>query len=178
VQLSNGKTVPCDYLAVAYGFVPNDELPTHLGEGSSILRAGECTGIGGVELSVIEGEIAGYTAGGRPDLAGKLLPKRLAAQRFANALNRTFAPRAELRALCDPDTIVCRCEDVPLERLHNANSWREAKLHFRCGMGPCQGRICGPAVNFLFHWQSESIRPPVFPARVSSLITNKETIAK
>jgi D-hydroxyproline dehydrogenase subunit alpha len=178
VRLSTGKTISCDYLAVAYGFVPNDELATHLGASKSILHAGECTGIGGVELSVIEGEIAGYTAGGRPDLANKLAAKRKAAQRFANALNRTFAPRAELRALCGFETIVCRCEDVPFQRLRSAKSWRQAKLHFRCGMGPCQGRICGPAVNFLFNWKSESIRPPVFPARISSLTSNKETTTK
>jgi NADPH-dependent 2,4-dienoyl-CoA reductase/sulfur reductase-like enzyme len=178
IHLNNGKTVSCDYLAVAYGFAPNDELATHLGASDSILRAGECTGIGGVELSVLEGEIAGYTAGGRPDLANKLLAKRKAAQRFANALNETFALRAELRALCEAETIVCRCEDVPFQTLGAARSWREAKLHFRCGMGPCQGRICGPAVNFLFNWQPESIRPPVFPARVSSLISNKETTTK
>jgi D-hydroxyproline dehydrogenase subunit alpha len=178
IQLNNGKTISCDCLVVAYGFVPNDELATHLGASDSILHAGECTGIGGVELSVIEGEIAGYTAAGRPDLANKLLPQRNAAQRFANALNQTFAPRVELRNLCNSDTVVCRCEDVPFQSLLSARSWREAKLHFRCGMGPCQGRICGPAVNFLFNWQSESIRPPVFPARISSLISNKETTTK
>jgi D-hydroxyproline dehydrogenase subunit alpha len=172
-QLNDGKTIPCDYLAVAYGFVPNDELATHLGASDSILHAGECTGIGGVELSAIEGEIAGYTAGGRTDLASKLLTQRSAAQRFASALNQTFAPRAELRAVCQSETIVCRCEDVPFQSLLSTRSWREAKLHFRCGMGPCQGRVCGPAVNFLFNWQSESIRPPVFPARVSSLISHK-----
>jgi D-hydroxyproline dehydrogenase subunit alpha len=38
-------------------------------------------------------------------------------------------------------------------------------------MGPCQGRICGPAVQFLLGWQTESIRPPVFPARVASLLS-------
>jgi D-hydroxyproline dehydrogenase subunit alpha len=178
VRLNNGKSVTCDYLAVAYGFVPNDELATHLGASDSILYAGECTGVGGVELSVIEGEIAGYTAGECPDLASKLFPKRRAAQSFANTLNQTFAPRAELRALCESGTIVCRCEDVPLERLQSAKSWREAKLHFRCGMGACQGRICGPAVKFILNWQSESIRPPVFPARISSLISYKETTTK
>jgi D-hydroxyproline dehydrogenase subunit alpha len=176
VHLNNGKAIPCDYLAVAYGFVPNTELATLLGPSDQILQAGECTGIGGVELSLIEGEIAGYTAGGRPDLARKLHPARAAARRFANALNQTFSPRAELRALCRPDTLICRCEDIAFQRLKAAGSWRAAKLHFRCGMGPCQGRICGPIVNFLFHWQSESIRPPVFPARVSSLITPKEII--
>ena len=177
VRLQDGKSIPCDYLAVAYGFVPNDELAAYLGSHESILSAGECTGIGGVDLSLVEGEIAGYTAAGRPDLAEKLFPARFAAKRFARALNQTFAPRPELRALAQPDTIVCRCEDVTVESLQAADSWREAKLHFRCGMGPCQGRICGPAVTFLFHWQPESVRPPIFPARISSLISNKETIA-
>jgi thioredoxin reductase len=176
VHLNTGASIDCDYLAVAYGFVPNTELATLLGPSDYILQAGECTGIGGVELSLIEGEIAGYEAAGRQDLARKLISAHKSAKHFAGALNSTFAPRAELRALCHPDTLICRCEDVPFDRLQTARSWREAKLHFRCGMGPCQGRICGPAVNFLFNWQSESIRPPVFPARVSTLITNKENL--
>jgi hypothetical protein len=37
-------------------------------------------------------------------------------------------------------------------------------------MGPCQGRICGVAVEFLLGWQSESVRPPVLPARVRSMM--------
>jgi NADPH-dependent 2,4-dienoyl-CoA reductase/sulfur reductase-like enzyme len=176
VMLSTGKSVECDYLAVAYGFVPNNELALHLGQSDAILAAGECTGIGGVELSVIEGEIAGYTAAGRPELAEKLFPARHTARRFARALNETFSPRAELKELCERETIVCRCEDVTRGRLEDAESWREAKLHFRCGMGPCQGRVCGPAVQFLFGWQAESVRPPVFPARISSLITAKEEL--
>jgi D-hydroxyproline dehydrogenase subunit alpha len=183
VKLNTGQTIRCDYLAVAYGFVPNSELATHLGADDHILQAGECTGIGGVELSVIEGEIAGYIAGGRADLAKKLQPAHKRARIFAEALNHAFAPRTELRTLCGPDTIVCRCEDVTLECLQEAQGWREAKLHFRCGMGPCQGRICGPAVQYLFNWKAESVRPPIFPARVSSLISsepnlNKEPITK
>jgi hypothetical protein len=40
-------------------------------------------------------------------------------------------------------------------------------------MGPCQGRICGTASEFLFGWDAgsilSSVRPPLFPVRVSSL---------
>jgi NADPH-dependent 2,4-dienoyl-CoA reductase/sulfur reductase-like enzyme len=175
VELQDGKIVRCDYLAVAFGFVPNDELATCLGcdhtERESVYRAGESSDSGGLELSLVEGAIAGYSAAGRPDLAHKLFPKRAAALRFARRLKRTFTLREELRTLTEPDTVVCRCEDVPFGRLQTADSWRSAKLHFRCGMGPCQGRICGPAVQFLFNWRRESIRPPVFPARISSLIS-------
>jgi hypothetical protein len=36
-------------------------------------------------------------------------------------------------------------------------------------MGPCQGRVCGGAVEFLLGWKPDSVRPPVFPARIESL---------
>jgi len=40
-------------------------------------------------------------------------------------------------------------------------------------MGPCQGRVCGPAVEFLFGWQVESVRPPVFPVRIESMLGHR-----
>ena len=180
-------TEGCDYLAVAYGFTPNDELAILLGcnaihgefQGTSvegIYSAGESTGIGGVDLSLVEGQIAGLAACGREDEARKLFPERSQAVRFAKALQTAFALRNELRTLAKERTIVCRCEDVPVEHLQAAGSWRAAKLHYRCGMGPCQGRICGPAVQFLFGWGMESVRPPVFPARVGSMILKEEGV--
>jgi hypothetical protein len=84
-------------------------------------------------------------------------------------LGEAFAPRDELRALATPETIVCRCEDVTRSALERCEKSREAKLHTRCGMGPCQGRICGPATEFLYGWNAASARPPVFPALVSTL---------
>jgi hypothetical protein len=54
--------------------------------------------------------------------------------------------------------------------LEGCASWREAKLHTRCGMGACQGRICGGVTEFLFGWENSGARPPVFPATVSSLM--------
>ena len=47
--------------------------------------------------------------------------------------------------------------------------WNDAKLHQRCGMGACQGRICGAAAHYLFGWDAPSPRPPLSPARVSTL---------
>ena len=46
---------------------------------------------------------------------------------------------------------------------------REAKLHTRCGMGPCQGRICGAAGEFLLGWTTPTPRPPLFPVEVATL---------
>jgi NADPH-dependent 2,4-dienoyl-CoA reductase/sulfur reductase-like enzyme len=174
VTLHRIGKVECDYLACGFGLVPNTELLTLLGGTSDrVFAAGEVTGIGGLELSIVEGEIAGYRAANNEVAARRLYTVQSRYQRFADSLNRTFALRPEMKALASDDTLVCRCEDVPLGRILQATSWREAKLHTRCGMGPCQGRVCGPAVEFLLGWKSESVRPPVFPARIETLTGNK-----
>lgn len=181
--------VECDYLACGFHLVPNLELAEllecRIEDGAvrvddfqqtsvpHVYAAGEATGIGGLELSLVEGEIAGLAASGKRDEAQKLFSVRAKGKGFARILNETFALRNELRDLATNETIVCRCEDVKLERLKAHDSWREAKLQTRCGMGPCQGRVCGPAVEFLFGWKVESVRPPVFPVRIESLATEK-----
>jgi NADPH-dependent 2,4-dienoyl-CoA reductase/sulfur reductase-like enzyme len=131
--------------------------------------AGESTGIGGLELSLVEGEIAGYAAGGRPEAARSRFGARARHARFAAALDRAFALRPELKNLPQDDTLVCRCEDVSFGRVRSCSNWRDAKLQTRCGMGPCQGRVCGGALEFLLGWKLESVRPPLFPARIESL---------
>lgn len=156
----------CDYAAIGFGLVPNHELALLLGASPDILIAAT----GEVELSIVEGEIAGFLAAGHPQRAASLFPKRAKARRFASALQHAFALRDELRALPHPDTIVCRCEDVTLERLRAFPDARAAKLHTRCGMGPCQGRVCGPATEFLFGWSAGSLRPPCFPTRLRNLL--------
>jgi NADPH-dependent 2,4-dienoyl-CoA reductase/sulfur reductase-like enzyme len=176
----------CDYLACGFHLVPNVELAELLGcaiedgnvrvdkfqqtSTAQVYSAGETTGIGGLELSLVEGEIAGLAVAHNYDAARKLFPVRDKQRKFADLLNRTFVLRDELKQLVQPETIVCRCEDVTFERLRTHDSWRSAKLQTRCGMGPCQGRVCGSAVEFLFGWRAESVRPPVLPVRVESLI--------
>jgi len=182
-------TEDCDYAGIAFGLYPNVELASLLncriqsdavevndyGRTSveDIYCVGECTGIGGVDLSLVEGEIAGYSAASRDDRARHLFAARKKARDFADRLNTAFSLREELKTLPKDDTFVCRCEDVIYGRLKNVSSSRAAKLHTRCGMGPCQGRVCGPATQFLFGWRAESIRPPIFPARVRSLVIDE-----
>lgn len=178
-------SVSCDYLACGFHLVPNLELAELLGceieQGAvkvnefqetsvpKVYGAGEATGIGGLELSLVEGEIAGLAIAGRHEEARRLFSVRAKQERFGDLLNRTFALRDELKTLAEPETIVCRCEDVVYDPLLAHDSWRAAKLQTRCGMGPCQGRICGSAVEFLFGWKAESVRPPILPVRVESL---------
>jgi len=188
---SRTETIPCDYLACGFHLVPNLELPLLLGcqvdngyvtvdefqrtNLPQIFCAGEPTGIGGLELALVGGQIAGLAAANQTSTAQGLFRQQKKARRFAQALDRTFQLRPELQALPQPETIVCRCEDVPYSHLRPHGSWRAAKLQSRCGMGPCQGRICGPATQFLMNWNPDSVRPPVFPARVESLATIAES---
>jgi D-hydroxyproline dehydrogenase subunit alpha len=192
VRLRRGSRVwmeDCDFAGIGYGLYPNTELAVLLGcsveetgiaanefqqsSVENVFCAGECTGIGGLDLSLAEGEIAGYAAAGQMERARQLFRKRTNAQQFAEALNAAFKLREELKRLPRPETFVCRCEDVSFQRLQGVHTFRSAKIQTRCGMGPCQARICGPAVNFLFGWRTESIRPPIYPARLGSLISAK-----
>jgi NADPH-dependent 2,4-dienoyl-CoA reductase/sulfur reductase-like enzyme len=188
VVLTDGKrqwSEPCDYLAWGFGLVPNVELPLALGcalengfvkinarqETSvpGIHAAGELCGIGGSDAAIIDGEIAGLAASGEGSIPAHLTQKREAWNDFRLALAQAFALRPELSRLSRPDTIFCRCEDVPMRALNGRDSWRDAKLQTRCGMGACQGRVCGAAASVMWGWKNDSIRPPIFPASVASL---------
>jgi NADPH-dependent 2,4-dienoyl-CoA reductase/sulfur reductase-like enzyme len=190
VTLAHGRdleNISCDYLACGFHLVPNTELPGLLGcrlrdgfvevdefqrtSAPDVFCAGEPTGIGGLELSGIEGQIAGLAAAGRIEDARKLFRSGAKLQRFKKKLDQAFALRPELKKLAQPATIVCRCEDVTYGTLSQYRSWRAAKLQTRCGMGPCQGRVCGPATELLLGWTPDFGRPPVFPARLQSLGT-------
>ncbi len=184
--------VDCDYLACAFGFVPNLELAQLLGCAvrngfvavdewqqttvPHVYCAGEPTGIGGAEKSMAEGAIAGLAAAllseSTPPLSTDATLRRLAAPhqarraiclRFAASLQHCFELRPELRTLPAPETIVCRCEDVTFSQLDGHSSWRDVKLQRRLGMGYCQGRVCGAATHFLRGWPLQSVRPPLFP---------------
>jgi hypothetical protein len=140
---------------------------------SGVYCAGEGTGIGGVDLALAEGRIAGLAAGGAT-VQPELHAERARWQRFAQRLARAFALRTELRGLATDDTIVCRCEDVCHGELRQHTSWRSAKLHTRCGMGPCQGRICGGATDVLYGWRPGAVRLPLSPAHIGGILNTSD----
>jgi len=177
--------VPCDLVATACGLIPNVELGTWLGcevRGGAltvnhdqqtsvpgVFAAGECAGVGGEDLAIIEGQIAGLAATGQGARAAALLGARRRGRQFARRLANAFAARPELRARPEADTVVCRCEDVRMEDLQADWGARQAKLATRAGMGACQGRVCGAAMACLFDWTAPSVRPPVTPVPVREL---------
>jgi NADPH-dependent 2,4-dienoyl-CoA reductase/sulfur reductase-like enzyme len=176
---------PCDLLACGFHLVPNTEIAALLGctfhgdfvavdelqqtSIESVYCAGEPAGIAGLDGALLQGEIAGLACAGRPGQARALRKRRNAAQSFARRLDAAFRLREDLRSLAAADSIVCRCEDVTFDQLASHSSWTDAKLQTRCGMGPCQGRICGPATQTLFGWKAGSVRPPLYPVPLSAL---------
>jgi bacterioferritin-associated ferredoxin len=99
-------------------------------------------------------------------LYGELAPRP-----FVDAL---YQPRPKLYRLA-PDTLVCRCESVTAGDIRQAlaegcRDPNEIKAMTRCGMGQCQGRMCGSALAEITadYMRIEpnglnplSIRPPV-----------------
>ncbi|RJG11386.1 FAD-dependent oxidoreductase [Massilia cavernae] len=182
----NGRDteVECDFLACGFGLVPSLETAMLFGcrsEGGCIIAdstqqtsatgiwaAGESTGIGGVDKALAEGRIAGLAACGKAPSAQDL-KARTQAHRFAGLLGKSFGLDKALRALCTPETIVCRCEDVRAAELMQHTGWRSAKLQTRAGMGACQGRVCGTACQFLYGWEAPGLREPVFPTSAAVL---------
>ncbi len=179
------RNIECDYLACGFGLVPNTELAQLAGctliDGcvdtdhfqmtsvATIYCAGEPTGIGGVDGALAEGLVAGYHAAGQEAAARKHREERDRWRAFQRAMESAFELREELRELAAPDTVVCRCEDITLGQTAGHLSWREAKLQTRCGMGACQGRVCGPAMEFLCGLPMQSVRMPLYPVTVGTL---------
>lgn len=181
--------VACGQLGVGFGLVPDVGLARLLGcaltpvrhpairvdalqqtSVDSVFAAGECCGIGGQQKASLEGGIAGHAAAGDVAAARARFRARAGAHRFAAEVARTFAPGPRVRTLADVATVVCRCEDVTLGELEACRDARDAKLATRCGMGACQGRICGAALAELKGWSWHGhARQPVFPARLGTL---------
>lgn len=192
VEIDDGRRterIECDAVAVGYGLVPNVELALRLGcalahhgahphvhvdalqrtSVAGVYAVGEACGIGGVDAARSEGAIAGLAAVGAERHAQRSLRQRDHARRFAAVMTEHFTLDARARALATADTVACRCEDVTVGALDSYADPRDAKLATRCGMGACQGRICGAALAELKGWPVGPPRPPLRPARLATL---------
>ena len=189
VRLQQGADaidIACDRVACGFGLIPNVQIGQTLGcaitdhyaiavdtwqatSQPDHYAAGECTGFGGSERALVQGAVAGYAAVGQYAQAQALWPQRQHWDAFAARLHKHFALQPHLKTLASPDTVVCRCEDVRLSQLTPCQSWIEAKLQTRCGMGACQGRICGAATQHLWGWTPPAPRMPISPTRIATL---------
>ncbi|MFE9575481.1 NAD(P)/FAD-dependent oxidoreductase [Nocardia sp. NPDC006044] len=164
-------TVTVDAVAVSHGFTPQHELAVAAGakltpdgfvqvdhnqrtSAEYVWAAGEITGIGGAQVSAVEGTVAGLAAAGAT--ADRALQARhRTAEQFVTRLATAHPLRSGVLSWSRPGTVICRCEGTTRAELTAAwsraagESYRCAKLATRAGLGPCQGRMCAANIEAL-----------------------------
>lgn len=122
--------------------------------------AGDGVRIGGADAAEASGALAAHAVlsdlGRAQDIAViRPLARRVARLRdFQGGLARAFAwPREQISALPASVTL-CRCENITVGEVRAAIAKalgpvevNRVKAMTRCGMGRCQGRVCGPALQ-------------------------------
>ncbi len=113
------------------------------------------------------------------------LQRQSAAQlRIRPFLDALYRPPSWLLQPAD-DTIVCRCEEVTAGRIREmarlgCQGPNQTKFFSRCGMGPCQGRMCGIAVTQILAAElgkrpeevgAYRIRAPLKPVPIAAIAT-------
>ena len=125
---------------------------------------GDGAGIGGANIAALEGEQAARSVLARAGHAPKQAPSRnLARRRAARRLVEALYPPVPLSAHATDDALICRCEDVRVGDVRAAlgtgvDGPNRVKALTRCGMGPCQGRLCANPLTRLI--ADETGRPP------------------
>lgn len=186
------ETFQVDAVCVSHGFTPRIELAIAAGceltadrfvsvddrqrtSVEGVYAAGEITGIGGVDLALAEGEIAGYCAAridptSQQSSRGQGVHERgvqeqsvpASARRrrrvfagFAHRIEAAHGIRPGWTGWLEDSTVICRCEEVTLGAIRTtakrteSESLRSLKLSTRAGLGICQGRMCGRSVETL-----------------------------
>jgi len=162
---------------------------------AGIWVAGEPAGVAGAEVAYLQGRLAALnivaTLGGAGANPRAVQTTRLAlrkAQRFSDVVLRFFEPRLDALAqlaCADPDTLVCRCEEVSVQTVQaflqehpHVTDINSVKLACRSGMGYCQGRYCQHTVaHLLAHTRGCTVeqagiftaQAPVKPVPVAAL---------
>jgi NADPH-dependent 2,4-dienoyl-CoA reductase/sulfur reductase-like enzyme len=127
----------------------------------NIAIAGDGAGIGGAEAAALAGRLAALDAAatlGRigeaeRDRRAQPIRARLARERAIRPfLDALYRPAPTVLMPVDDSVIACRCEEVTVGQIRRAVRLgapgpNQLKAFTRCGMGPCQGRICGPIVS-------------------------------
>ncbi len=158
---------------------------------AGILITGDGAGISGARAANLSGQLSGLQVAHELGRISRKQRDQLAAP-VKNALMRHRAIRPFLDAwyrvadayLIPPDeTMVCRCEEVFAGEIREITKSgcigpNQAKAFTRCGMGPCQGRMCGNTVEHIMaDIRGESVartgryraRPPLKPVTLGQI---------
>ncbi len=153
-----------------------------------IAVAGDGAGIAGGTAAAERGRIAAIAAVRALMPEAKIADPQTARQRLQREeMGRAFLDELyrPVTALRQPkgDTIACRCEEVTAGQIRETARMgcegpNQMKAFLRCGMGPCQGRLCGLTVTELIAEERGTtpdevgyyrLRPPVKPITLGEL---------
>lgn len=160
-----------------------------------IFAVGDGAGIGGYHMAMLEGRTAGCAAarqlGHEIEKAAFEIRALQPALRKEAAFQRLYAdlftPGPGIFELAQADTPICRCEGVTQGQLDDtiragAGNVTEVKNLTRCGMGECQGRMCGQHVTQTLARMTGktveliggySARPPLFSLPIGNFISSE-----
>lgn len=219
VDRSRAHTVTVDTVVAGFGLTPSVELMRLLGcrhrwdarRGGwiperlanlettvpDVFVAGDGAGIGGAEVALAEGRLAGLLAAMRfgrcqehrvaPDVR-RLRARLTRLHRVRDAIATLWAPPATFLELVTPETVICRCEEVAASDLtrviHEGDvdggaGVEPIKATTRVTMGRCQGRNCVATVaELLARARGSAVadlelpraRPPARPIPLADLL--------
>ncbi len=212
---SRATTVEVDTVCAALGFLPNIAItrllkcdhrydaqldafyPVHTesmeSSVSDVFVAGDITGVGGKDLSKMQGQIAAWhilqrlakISGDEAASLSSALRSAIKRERQALAiLCERMRVKPAYFTLMQEETIACRCEMVTVGEIREAieqgaTDLRGMKLRTRCGMGACQSRYCEQTIAQLIMQETgadresvgtSSIRPPIIPIRAAEML--------
>jgi NADPH-dependent 2,4-dienoyl-CoA reductase/sulfur reductase-like enzyme len=153
-----------------------------------IAVAGDGAGIAGGTAAAERGRLAAIAAvrALKPDAAApdpQAIRQALQREEMGRAfLDWLYRPPVALRQPVG-ETLACRCEEVTAGQVRHmarigCEGPNQMKAFLRCGMGPCQGRLCGLTVTELIAAERETspaevgywrLRPPVKPITLGEL---------
>lgn len=164
----------------------------------NILISGDGAGIYGAKAAEYSGRLTGLEVAHQLDAISRqqrnksaryFKLKRWRDISVRRMLDKLYPP-SQLDSITSNETLVCRCYEVSKKQITDAihsgcSSADQLKSYLRCGMGPCQGRMCGTTINYILAQELTlpiekikhfNIRSPIKPITLRELssLENKE----
>lgn len=160
---------------------------------AGLYAVGDGAAIAGAEPARLSGQLAGLAAAyDAKRLANPAFEREATTCQgeldriapFAASIGHLMRSRPAMVEAIAPGTVICRCEDVRRSEIERAigagaRDMNQLKHFTRCGMGPCQGRMCGETAAELLarhlgssreaagYWTG---RPPLRPVPLADLL--------
>lgn len=137
--------------AAGLQLVRNSEQDCWAPKSNNIIKvAGDAGGIQGAKAAELSGKIATLEALNLP-IPYHLKSKLAKEKQFRSFIDAVYPPIGNA-VLANDATLICRCESVSKGEMVTAIAYtgtdpNRLKTNLRCGMGPCQGRMCSLSIE-------------------------------